>query len=348
MLRKRHDVTIIAGGEDKEGQVGLPTFYVPGGKKYMEKNGHPFAWPTKSKLENALKDVDIVQVQTPFWLGMKTIKIAKKLGKPVVTGYYVQGENIFYNLGIKSKTLIDKTNKFFVNRVYNKSNAVICISNFASDELNRFGLKAKDYVVSSGIPDRFKPVFHNNDPFHNKNKNCFVILSVGRIARDKRHDLIIKAVASSKYKDLIQIVFVGEGPMKEKMMKLGKILPNSPVFLSKISDEELVNQYNNADLYVHPSEVELESLTVLEAMACGRTPLISDAKTSAAKQFALDERFLFENGNEQSLASKIDFWMENKDKLAQSDKMYLNASKNYSIKESAKKLEDIYFQYVGK
>jgi hypothetical protein len=64
------------------------------------------------------------------------------------------------------------------------------------------------------------------------------------------------------------------------------------------------NTLDTADLFVHSSIVELESLSSLEAIGCGLTCLVSDSKYSAARQFALDERFLFTGGSFY-LASKF-------------------------------------------
>jgi len=42
-LRARHDVTVVAAGDDGPDRVGLPAFFVPGFRRLMEENGFPFA-----------------------------------------------------------------------------------------------------------------------------------------------------------------------------------------------------------------------------------------------------------------------------------------------------------------
>ena len=78
----------------------------------------------------------------------------------------------------------------------------------------------------------------------------------------------------------------------EKLIETGQKLSNKPI-IKFVSEKDLIRYYNLADLYVHPSDVELESMSVLEAIGCGLPVLISDSKSSAAKQFALNEHFIF-------------------------------------------------------
>ena len=66
----------------------------------------------------------------------------------------------------------------------------------------------------------------------------------------------------------------------------------------------MVDTINSADLYVHPAEIEIESIACLEAITCGLVPVISNSDRSAARYFALREDNLFEAGNAENLAKK--------------------------------------------
>ena len=72
----------------------------------------------------------------------------------------------------------------------------------------------------------------------------------------------------------------------------------------------MIRIINLADLYVHPAEIEIEAIACLEAIACGRVPVISNSPRSATRYFALSERNLFRCNDSDDLAERIDYWLE--------------------------------------
>ncbi len=343
LLSENHDIKIISTGIEDHNRVALPSFYLPLVKKIMEKMKFTFAWPSKEILYKAFADVDIIHNQFSFFLGMKTIRIAREMEIPVISTFHVQPENMLYNVGIKSKLLIKLFYKFFLRTVYNKSDAVICPSGFSRDELVKNGLTVPNYIVSNGI----MPMFHQKDVKRDeKLKDKFVILSVGRLAREKRHDVLIEAVKRSKSRDSIYLMICGTGPMKKKIEEEGKTLGYNPVE-GYITQDKLVDYYNKADLYIHPSEIEIEGMTILEAIACGVPAMVSDSPKSATKQFALDSRFIFKNADPEDLAKKIDYLIMNRQELKKAKTDYLELAKTYKIESSAEKLEEIYYKYLS-
>jgi len=298
----------------------------------------PLAIPSYLALQKIIRKMDIVHIQFPFFLGIESVAIATKMKIPVVSTFHIQAEHLAMNAGIKSTIFIQYCYKIWLNRIYNKSAMVICPSKFAEDELKRYGLKAPSTIISNGILPIFKPCAFKKDPLF---ENKFIILSVGRFAPEKQHDIIIQALTSSKYRKKIQLILVGEGPMKEKLYERGKELPNQPVFML-LSPEKLVEYYNMADLYVHAAIVEVECMTVLEAIGCGLPPLIADSPKSATSQFAMDDRFLFPAGDVQKLSQKIDYWVEHPEELKKTGYQYHQFSNNYRIEKSFEKLVEIY------
>lgn len=130
----------------------------------------------------------------------------------------------------------------------------------------------------------------------------------------KRQSILIEGVKRSKYADQIQLILAGRGEMTEELKEKGKELPVEP-FIEYISFEEKLRFLNTADLYVHGSIVELESLSTSEAIGCGLPCLISDSKYSAASQFTIDDRFLFKSDDADSFAKQLDYWYENREEL---------------------------------
>ncbi|PKL40001.1 MAG: glycosyltransferase [Spirochaetae bacterium HGW-Spirochaetae-1] len=345
LLRKKHEVTVLSTGKELPGKVVLPSFYVPipGIRSIMEKTGFPFAWPKRELLEKAFTGADVIHIQFPFYLGIRALSIARKMGIPVVASFHVQPENMIYSLGIRSEYFLKILYRFFLKRMYNKVEAVICPSKFAESELKNFGLTTPSFVISNGIMPEFRPVKIKKD---DSLKDKFIIYSVGRLAREKRHNLIMEAIMKSRHREYIQLVLAGKGPLIGQLIEQGKAMPVRPI-IGYVSHADLIKYYNMADLYVHTSEVELESLTVLEAIACGLPVLIGDSKISAAQQFALNDAFIFSSGNSRDLADQIDYWFEHRNELAKASKDYFELSKRYRIEKSIEKLEYVYYEALS-
>jgi glycosyltransferase involved in cell wall biosynthesis len=337
-----HTVTVLATGEPAPGKVVLRPFYIPFANDIMRKMRLPFAWPTAAVLDPTIAEQDLVHVQFPFYLGIKAIATARRLGKPVVSTFHVQAEHLLYNIGVRNQALVEQVYRLFLRSIYNRSDHVVCPSNFAERELTSRGLTAPTTVISNGVPPEFRPVPPGGAPdFGGK----FVLLSVGRLAREKRHELVIDAVRHSRHRDRIQLIILGDGPLRETLEEKGAGLPNPPVF-KFLKKEELIHWYGAGDLCVHASEVEVECMSVLEAQACGLPCLIANSSRSATPQFALSADYLFQSGDMADLVQKLDMLVDDPARLSADRAASQKAAAAYSIELSFEKLLQVYRQVV--
>ncbi len=343
LLRHEHDVYLVSTGDPAPGKTLLPKFYPPLVKNTMRRMKTPLAIPINSRLRKVFREVDIIHLQFPFLLAIQSVKIARKLNIPIVSTFHIQAEHLAMNAGIHAKWFITGCYRLWMDYIYNSSDLVICPSSFAETELKRYGLTSPSVVISNGILPSYKPLPNQrNGSWAGK----FIILSVGRYAPEKKHKMIIQAVNQSVHREQIQLILIGEGPMREKLEEYGDLIPNKPVFLT-LQPEELIHYYNIADLYVHAASIEIEGMTVLEAMGCGLPLLIADSPKSAAKQFALDERSLFNCAEISDLVKKIDYWIEHPDKLREAGKRYTDKAVGYRIETSYRLLVDQYYSVVS-
>ena len=80
-----------------------------------------------------------------------------------------------------------------------------------------------------------------------------------------------------------------------------------------------------------PAEIEIESIACLEAIACGRVPLIADSPRSATRYFALTERNLFRYNDPADLAEKMDWWLEHPEERERCSAEYLGFSSQFDF-----------------
>lgn len=333
-LQSRGDeVRILCCDKDKK---GLENYYVvptlnfgPFLNKVIERNGVSLAKPDKKIIEEAIKGSDVVHVMMPFALGKKTTKIAKKMNIPVTAGFHCQAENFTSHIGMMNFGIANHlTYRNFYKKMYKNVDAIHYPTDFIKNVFEKsVHHKTNSYVISNGVHNRFKKI-EVEKPEELKDK--FVILFTGRYCREKSHKVLIKAVSKSKYKDKIQLIFAGDGPEKNRLIKCSKRKNINLPIMNFFSKDDLVKVINYSDLYCHPAEIEIEAIACLEAITCGLVPIISNSKRCATKAFALDKNNLFECNNSKDLANKIDYWIEHPEEKKVESEKYLGYTERFN------------------
>jgi len=337
-LRERHEVTVIAGGPSREGLVGLPRFTIPPFGRVMREMGFIFAWPSRARLEPILRRADVLHVQFPFYLGIRATTLAKRLGTPVVAASHVLPENLFHNIGLRSEWLMDRTWRFFISALYGRADHVVCPTAFGLAELRRHGLTVPADVITNGIPPQFHPGPAEREARY---RGRFLVLSVSRLATEKRLDVIIEAVRRSRHASRIQLVLCGRGPEEDRLRRLSATLP-LPAELRVIEEEDMPALMRSADLLVHAADVELEGMALLEALGVGLPTLVARAPKSAASTLAIGEDFRFPAGDVDALWGRIDQLVEHPEELAAARQASLAAAEGLRLEASVAKLEAVY------
>lgn len=150
-----------------------------------------------------------------------------------------------------------------------KAKAITVLTERVGWEVNK--LYKRSSIVVRGCLD--PKIFYYNQKTDLKSKlnlkNKRIILSVSRLDRRKRIDLIIKAFAvlSKKYNDIV-LVIVGSGPEENKLKELtNKLRLNDKViFTGFVKDEDLWEYYNISDIFIHMGWTT-SPITTYEALA---------------------------------------------------------------------------------
>lgn len=149
-----------------------------------------------------------------------------------------------------------------------------------------------------------------------------------------------------KYRDKIHLTLCGKGPDENKLKKLSDKYLNNSVSFEFLPKEKLIKKLQSSDLYVHSALAEIESISCIEAIACGAVPLIADSKRSAATQFALDKRSLFCSDSADDLKEKIDYWIEHFSEHRDMSIQYAEYAKKFSLDNSIKTIEKMFQQAI--
>lgn len=338
---KGHTVRVVCPDEERSGEPDfyvVPTLSLGPVNRYIRKNGVVIARPNKRVLEAALKGVDHIHAMVPFMVSRAALKIARKRGISVTAGFHCQAENFTSHIFMKNNKLANLlTYKNFYRRFYRFVDGVHYPSEFIRGVFERCGGKTNAYVISNGVNRRFRPM-EVERPKELEGKR--VILFTGRFSKEKSHKVLIDAARKSRHADDLQLVFAGDGPLREKLEKYSADLKNPPIF-GFFSRDDLLRVINSAELYVHPAEIEIEAIACLEAISCGLVPVISDSGRSATRFFALDERNLFRCNDADDLAKRIDYWLDHPEEREAASKAYLGYTKQFDFDTCMDRMEQM-------
>jgi len=100
------------------------------------------------------------------------------------------------------------------------------------------------------------------------------ILAVGRLSRQRGHDILIKSFARSSLKNKVKLVILGEGKERKNLEKLINDLKikNKVLLPGNVENPFVYMKY--AQLFIHSSRCEGLSMVLLEALACN-APVIA-------------------------------------------------------------------------
>lgn len=280
-------------------------------------------WPTYKDLRIALMPFlsvytllkkiapDIIHVHSPVVLGNIAQLLAGVLHKPVVaTNHYLP-----INLS-RSFTSHPRMGKHFSNIAYsylvsfcNRCEYVTAPTTTALKLLHEHGLRVPAGVISNGIDlKKFTPGERSEEVRlrFNLPSGRPLALYVNRLNDEKRVDVLLDTATKMTGNGYIAIV--GSGPAQAELRARAERLKigDRVAFLGYVSDADLLALRRLADVFVIPSEAELQSLSTLEAMACGLPVIAANAYALPELAHHEENGFLFQPGNSDELAHHLD------------------------------------------
>ena len=318
--------------------------------------GWYLAFPTVKELKKIFQEekIHVVHIILPMSGSIVAIKAAKALNIKIVAHSHSQPENLFMDMPKLIRPTLYKLWNSYLTWTYGRSEMLIYPSKLAYSLLEKLNKKNQaSIVISNGINiSQFKPLAIGD--FHERfqiPKDSVKLLFVGRLFPEKSVHTIIEALPQIlKKHPNTHLMIVGIGHLRDKLEKLAKKLKvgEHVTFLGLVSEEDKILAFNTGDIFILPSLAELEGMVVLEAMACGKPIIISDAPMSASRYFVEGNGFLFETQNAPHLAEQIMHLLADEKLREKMGQISLEKSKNYDINKSVDKLEEVYYLVLEK
>lgn len=337
-----HQVRIVTNNRYGELDYPLDVVKVPVFSDIIEKEGYTFAKVNRQVIRKAVEWADVVHLEDPFLVCRRAGIEAKRMNKPVTGTFHLYPENMTYAVHMGHAHLMNFWfMRLFLKSVYNRCDYINCPTEEVAKRLENYKIKSKLKVISNGIDDKF--LFQKRS---REFDGTLRVLSVGRYAVEKNQKLLIEAVAKCNHRDNIQVTLAGKGPLSEKLKECATKL-GVQVEFGFLSQEQLREKMLESDLYVHCANVEVEGMSCMEAFACGCVPVISNARLSSTKDFALHKENLFQNRSAKSLAEKIDFFYEHPEKIAEQSKEYMEYGQSQGVEICGAKMIEMMEQAIS-
>ena len=176
------------------------------------------------------------------------------------------------------------------------------------------------------------------------------ILSVGTVEPRKNFIMLIKAYNNLKQKKEsfdYKLVIAGRTGWKSEATYRER--DNSPfrqdiLFIGRIPDPDLVQIYNQAELFVYPSLLEGFGLPPLEAMSCGLPVVAFDH--SSLKEVIGDAGMLVPPGDDAEMEKQILYVLKNRIIKNILKRKSISRSNRFSWTETAGKTLNIYHKTI--
>ena len=295
--------------------------------------------------------LDVIHSHTEFGVGTFARIVAKQFNIPLVHTYHTMYEDYTHyithgHFDKSSKKLTEYFTKFYCDKT--ATELIVPSQKTYALFKEKYKVDRTVHIVPTGIDvDRFHrdklDTKKINDLKKKLNlKGSKVIIYVGRLAQEKRVDILIDVHAALVKKYNVKLLIVGSGPDLESYKKLAKRykLNDSIIFTGAIPWEEVPYYYAVSDIFATASVSETQGLTVIEAMASG-LPVVA-AHDQAFDGVVIDDlngKFFNNKREYKKIMTQI---LDNDNKIAMMSEQAKITADSHSLKYYADKIVYVY------
>lgn len=290
---------------------------------------------------------DVVHVHHPFPLCASAVWLAARRGIPVVATNHTIPECSLWGLR-SAPAIYPLAVKGFGTAIIfllRQCNTVTTPTKTAAALLRDIGFRAPVKAVSNGVDtERFRP---GSSPKELAARLGLderpVVLYTGRLDAEKQMDVWLRAAAVLVRALDIQFLVGGKGSERVRLEALSRELglDTRLHFSGYLSDDEYPLVYRLADAFCITSEVELQSISTLEAIASG-LPAVG-VRAGALPELIRDGEngYLAEPGDSIGIAESLHRLLSDRDRLSEMGRRSRTISEQHDLHQTVARYEVI-------
>ncbi len=245
--------------------------------------GYGVANPWSRKRFEMVRDFhpDLIHIHTEFSLGIAGLHYAKKLHVPVVYTLHTMYDDYlgYITPGKRTERMIRPLAHFYERKFAGKTTEIIGPSKKVEEFMRRCHVhKAVNLIPNTVNLDAFREENVDPEKVLSLRKELGIgeedvsLCFVGRLGKEKSVDVLIDFFAENFRNDpKYRLFLIGKGPEEEELADQIRSLgmENQIRLLGYIEHDDLPPYYHAFDLYATASTSEMNSISMLEAMASG-------------------------------------------------------------------------------
>jgi glycosyltransferase involved in cell wall biosynthesis len=297
---------------------------------------------------------DMVHIQDHYPLSRTVHRLARRRGLSVVgTNHFMPANVIGFVMPFQAgRRLLTRFLWWTMLSIYRKLDAVTAPSRTAVAILKEQALDVPLHAISCGVSrERFDlgPDFDRNAMRreYGISETADVFVFVGRLDEEKHIEIAIKALRQARASS--HFVIVGRGRLEPVLRQLAESLgvADRVVFTGYVPNDALPGLLTASDIFLMPSEAELQSIATLEAMATGRPVLAANAKALPELVEPGVNGYLFEPRDPADCAKLMDRLVDERDRWEAMGKASLERVAPHQVESTIQRYVRIYRRLLG-
>ena len=343
-----HEIYVFAPRVRGHVDVENPTIRFPSITTSRARD-YPLAIPFMPKLTERVRrlDLDIIHTHTPFMLGRLGLKMARRVGVPLVTTNHTQYIQYAHYVPLAPKSATRKVIRGYMKWYYNNADSVVVPSRPIEEMLRSYGVETPIHIIPTGIAlntsfgPEVRPIVRRR---HGIPDDAKVLVYVGRLAKEKNLDLLFHSLKRimRKRKDAY-LLLVGDGPYESGCRELCRELKldGRVVFAGPIPMDQVAKYYLSGDLFTFPSVSDTQGLVLWEALQAG-LPCVAVRAGGAPEMLVDGEDSLLTRNSPDDFATKVDILLNDPDMRRRFSEQAVQNGARFHPREMATRMLEVY------
>ena len=288
-------------------------------------------------IPEAVRDVELVHVHTPFTLGVAGLRLARRADLPCLASYHTPTAEYADYIAPTDRlaATLRRVSEGWERAFFGQVDRVLVPSGVTRAQLvQEVGIDTPVEVLPNGVDiEHFRPVDPATFRANHDLEDTIIVGYTGRHGYEKCLDELLEAAAGLD----VTVVLGGDGPAREALE--ARAPADNVRFLGFLDRDELPAFYSAMDVFAFPSPVETQGLVALEAMACG-TPVVGVNQGALAE--TIDDGvtgYHYEAGDIDGFRGRIRQALDERDRLRDH---CLEKREEMSVEATLDRLDEIY------